>query len=127
MSRVQFFTQKMIDQWTVEGKVHFDGKTLKVLVGSPAHYVLRPAVMVLDLVDGEDQRQLKGKVLTEEHQKALKMDVYLDSGIIGQVAYKVEPGFVVGGDAPSAAEPTKESQSSGDSLADIMLKTLSGL
>lgn len=127
MSRVQFFTQKMIDQWALEGKVHFDGKTLKVLVGTPAHYVLQPAVMVLDIVDGEDQRQLKGKVISEAHQKTLNMDVYLDSGIIGQVAYKVEPGFVVAGQASSVAEPAKDGQGSGDSLADIMLKTLSGL
>lgn len=117
----------MIDQWTLEGKVHFDGKTLKVLVGDPALYVLQPAVMVIDLVDGEDQRQLKGKVLTEEHQKVLKMDVYLDSGIIGQVAYKVEPGFVVAENHPSPQAPAKDGQSASDSLADIMLKTLSGL
>ncbi len=117
----------MIDQWTLEGKVHFDGKTLKVLVGNPALYVLQPAVMVIGLVDGEDERQLQGKVLTEEHQKHLKMDVYLDSGIIGQVAYKVDPGFMVSANHPSPPEAAKEGQSASDSLADIMLKTLSGL
>lgn len=132
MAKVQFFTQKMIDQWVAERRAEFDGETLKVLVGNRSVYRLKPATMFLDIIDGTDTRGLKGKVLSEDHLQALKADVYLDSGLIGETAYKVEPGFVVAqvvaGSVPAKSTPASETKAEPDeqSLADLVLKSLSG-
>jgi len=130
VAKVQFFKQKMIDDWVAEGKASFDGVTLEVLVGNKGTYHLEPATMFLDTQEGEDQHKLKGKVLTQKHLEGLGADVYLDSALIGEIAYKVEPGFlVISGQAPKvevqeAQEKQSEEVKEEDLLADIMLKTL---
>jgi hypothetical protein len=128
VAKVQFFSQKMIDDWAGENKVQFDGKTLKVLVGNKGAYDLEPATRFLEPIEGEDKHQLVRKVLTQKHLDGLSADVYLDSALVGEVAYKVEPGFVVAQKNQIASpsekreEPRKKEE---ETLADFMLKALS--
>ena len=118
MAKVQFFTQAMIDAWAQAGKVDFDGRILRVLVEPKRDYVLIPATRFLDVIEGEDQSGVLRKILNEKHLKDLGADVYRDSAIIGEVAYQVEPGFVVDQDQPS--ERIKDEAL----LADFLLKNL---
>ena len=120
MAKIQFFTQKMIEKWAQEKKVHFDGNTLEVLIGKTVSYVLKPATRFLKLVEGEDTLGIKRKVLTKEHLDSLGADLYMNSVIIGETAYEVEPGFIVEG-MTSGQTSQKEFE---DSLAEFMLKAM---
>lgn len=132
MAKVQFFTQKMIDAWANQGKVEFDGETLRVLSGKPGIYRLKPATMFLKLLEGEDKNRLVGRVVANDVLKNMGADVYLDSCIMGDIAYNVEPGFVVSNEpVPVLTAPGKSTEQDSRvedpndvSLADLIVKSL---
>ena len=131
MAKVKFFTQKMIEQWVALGRAEFNGRILTVKSSGEA-YELDPATMFKTVIEGKDRQKLIGKVLTEKHVQDLGIDVYLDSAILGEIAYRVEPGFIVAKLVRPAAQAAAAgpSGSQGETkpiqdLADLMVKALS--
>jgi hypothetical protein len=96
-----FVSQERIDRWSNEGKVAIDGDVM-LLPALGRSFRLRPALYIARVVsDNADAHDLLGRVKSEEQLAALGAETYVNSVILGEVAYECEPGFlgeVVGGD-----------------------------
>jgi hypothetical protein len=94
-------------------------------------FILTQAFKFLAVADGSpDASGFTGKIFTQSELKKIKADIYMDSAIVNDVPYQVEPGFIglpevagEGAAASPAAEPvaappaTPEPASTGPSTA----------
>ena len=89
-----FVSQKRVQQWTEEGRVHIEGNQMtlpemgRMFRLSEAFYVERA------VSDGGDVLGLKGRVKTRNQIAQLGGEVFLNSLVIGDAAYEGDPGFV---------------------------------
>lgn len=89
-----FISQERLDAWSVEDRVTVEGDTM-TLAENGRSFTIRPAVHFLQVEGGdEDPQQLVGLVKDEETLATMGADHYITSVIIGDVAYKVNPGFL---------------------------------
>lgn len=89
-----FISEKRLDAWTADGKVSLDGEqmTLKEIQRS---FTIRPAVLFLNVSGSDaDVAELVGKVKDETDLEALGAEHYMNSVILGDVAYDVQQGFL---------------------------------
>ncbi len=104
-----FLSHDLVQQWTDQGKAKLDDTVLS-LMAHDRTATLKPAVRFTALIDGSDEtHRLLGKVKTTAQLSELGAEHYMDSVLLGDVAYTVVDGFV--GDlspatqAPRAAVP----------------------
>lgn len=132
VSEKVFFTQKMLDSLNEQKKIELEGEVLTILTGNKPSFSLTPAYRFIMVEGGgEDINHVLGKVKTEDELGTLHAEVYRDSAIIGELAYRVEPGYIgipVRGTAQAQASPRagKEAakKSDEDMLAEFFLKNL---
>ena len=104
----------MLDQLSAEGKVDLKGNKLSILSGEKPDYNLIPAVKFMAIESGDsDPHKLIGKIVPSNILKEKGVEVYMDSAIYKDEAYKVEQGFAgtlieTGAAKPAAPEPVKE-------------------
>ncbi len=89
-----FVSQKRVQQWTEEGRVHIEGNQM-TLPEMGRMFRLTEAFYVERAVsDGGDVLGLKGRVKTRNQIAQLGGEVFLNSLVIGDAAYEGDPGFV---------------------------------
>ena len=90
-----FLPQDKLENWVSDGKISFSDNVITTLTGNKVKYKLVPAYKFLKLTSGEkDEQNLLGTVKTKEDIKHLKPDIFMDSIIIGDMAYEVETGYI---------------------------------
>jgi hypothetical protein len=90
-----FFSQRILDSLTDEGKIKLDGNVITLLTPDKPSFELEPAYRFLRTSDGgPDPHGLVSQIQYEKEVKALNAEVYLNSIIYGETAYEVEPGFI---------------------------------
>jgi hypothetical protein len=96
MAEKLFFSQEIINAWTDDARVKFEND--KLSIDTPRghqEYFLTPAYRFLRVSDGSpDLKNLLNSIITQEELAKLGADVYLNSCIIGETPYEVEPGYV---------------------------------
>ena len=100
-----FISQSKLEAWIEEVKVTFEDNVLTLLESRVA-YRLEPAVRVLKLIDGKDNVQLVGKMVTVAELVAEKGEHYPNSLILGDTAYECEEGFMGTAQAQTPLTPT---------------------
>ncbi len=114
VSEKVFFTQKMLDSLNEQKKIELVGNMLTILTDQKRSFSVIPAYRFIMVEGGgEDPHRLLGKVKTADEVKDLKAEVYMDSAIVGDVAYRIEPGFVgipLKESPPPAPPPTPEAK-----------------
>jgi len=109
VSEKVFFTQKMLDSLNNQRKIELSGNVLTILTGAKPSFNLEVAYRFIIVEGGgEDAHNLLGKVKTEQELALIKAEVYRDSALVGDVAYRIEPGFIgipVKGAGPPAVAP----------------------
>jgi hypothetical protein len=93
MPRV-FLSQSRVDAWATAGLVEVDGENLTVKAGCRSFELTAAALVRRVSDDGPDPNGLVGKVRTEAALAAGGVELYMTSGIKGETAYDVEPGFL---------------------------------
>ena len=90
-----FISQARLDTWLAENRVAVDGDVM-TLRDDGRSFRIRPAVRFLRVAGGAqaDPHDLVGRVKDEAALSALGADHYLDSVILGEVAYDVQSGFL---------------------------------
>ena len=118
MTEKLFFSQELINSWCDDQRVKFENDTLSIQTRTGTQeYTLTPAYRVLRVADGSpDVHQVIGQVLSKDELAEKKADVYLDSAIIGETPYEVEPGHV--------AVKAEDEKSLEDLLMEYLVKTL---
>ena len=137
-----FISGGVLDSLFAENKAELDGDRLTIHTRNDQVYRITAAFKFISVADGsKDSNGLMGKIYTKEELDKIKADIYMDSAIVNDLAYTVEPGFVgipEAGSEPAAAatEPAKEQPRSPseqaqadesaeqDQLADYLLKIL---
>jgi hypothetical protein len=103
-----FLSHDLLQQWTDQGKAKLDDTVLS-LMAHDRTATLKPAVRFTALIDGSDEtHRLLGKVKTTTQLSELGAEHYMDSVLLGDVAYTVVDGFL--GDlspAPAARSSAK--------------------
>lgn len=91
-----FITQQIIDQWIVDGKASIADNFITVhLKGGDSHYKLKTAINVIAIESKEeDPSNLVGKVVASELLQEKGIEVYMNSAIYKDEAYKIEEGFL---------------------------------
>jgi len=90
-----FIPQEKLEAWVSEGKMSFSDNVVTTLSGEKASYKLIPAYKFLKLTSGsEDAPDLLGTVKTKDELRDFNPDIFLDSIIIGDLAYEVETGYI---------------------------------
>jgi hypothetical protein len=118
MSEKLFFSQELINTWTDDEKVIFENDVLYINTSSgKKEYRLTPASRFLKISGDEpDPHGVLEKVFTQKELEGKGADVYLNSAIIGETAYEVEPGYV--------AVKTEDERSLEELLMEYLAKTL---
>ena len=89
-----FVSQKRVQQWTEEGRVHIEGNQM-TLPEMGRMFRLTEAFYVERAVsDGGDVLGLKGRVKTRNQIAQLGGEVFLNSLVIGDAAYEGENKYV---------------------------------
>jgi hypothetical protein len=89
-----FISQQRIDAWDRVGSITMEDDVLCLL---PDRHQLRltPAIAVKKVVSGDsDPLDLCGRVKTSTEVAALGGEQYMESLLVGEVAYDVQPGFL---------------------------------
>lgn len=88
-----FVSQQQMDRWTSEGKVRLDDDVMLVPAMNRS-FRLTGAVYFTQLIDGDDEKQLIGRVKSTEQLGELKAEHYGASVILGETGYECIEGFV---------------------------------
>jgi len=94
MSTALFLPQGVLENWVDQEKVTLDGEMLRLLQDSSS-YLMEPAILINEVVDGEDSRNLSGKTCTLAELEDVKADCFRNSVVLEDTAYEGEEGFVV--------------------------------
>ncbi len=90
-----FFSQKVLDVLVQEGTITLEGNVLTLLAPERRSYTLEPAYRFNATADnGPDPHGLLGHIRSEKDLRAAKAEVYLDSVIYGETAYRADSGFI---------------------------------
>lgn len=109
MADYLFVPQVVLDKWSEQGRVSVDGQVLNLL-SEQRSFRLTPAVRFVSMEAGEDASQLLQKVKTTDALKTMGAEQYMDSVILGEVAYKVQQGFLADANALRAAAAAQPSR-----------------
>jgi hypothetical protein len=94
MNRI-FFSQAVLDALIAEGRITLDGAVLTLLAPERSSFTLVPAFRITATADnGPDPHGLVGQIKYEKDLKAAGSEIYLDSVIFRETAYRADPGFV---------------------------------
>jgi len=110
MAGLLFVSQAILDTWAGQGKIDFAGNVMTILAGegSGRAYSLLPAVRILRVVGADtDPHGLVHKVKAEAQLRELGAELLSDAVVLGEVAYEVEPGFLVEAAALQAAAASR--------------------
>jgi hypothetical protein len=94
MSMKVFLPQELVDSWITSDKVEWAGE---VMTFQASQVVLRmvPGFYFDHVSGGTDEGALLlGRAKTKAAVSALGAEVYMNSVILGETAYEVEPGFI---------------------------------
>ena len=126
----------MLDKLSTEGRIEIAGNRLTILSKERPGYIITPAAKFLAIESQDaDPHKLIGKIVPSKILKDKGVELYMDSAIYKDEAYKVEQGFVgtlveEKSGKPIAPEPVKEikseevPKSDDELLADFFMKNL---
>jgi hypothetical protein len=134
-----FVPQSVLDKWSEQGRVQVEGQVLTIL-GENKSFQLTSAVRFLKMEAGDDTAGLLQKVKTTDALRQMGAEHYMESVILGEVAYQVQQGFLADANAlrraaavsqpPAAKKPGDPAQKQGekageqDLLAQFLLENL---
>src|SRR5476651_2474786 len=98
MADYLFVPQSVLDRWSEQGKVAVEGNVLTIL-GENKDFSLTSAVRFIKMEAGDDIAGLLQKVKTTDALKAMGAEHYMESVILGEVAYAVQQGFLADANA----------------------------
>jgi len=93
MADYLFVPQSVLDKWSEQARIQVDGNVLTIL-GDGKHFALTSAVRFMKMEAGEDSAGLLQKVKTTDALKQMGAEHYMESVILGEVAYQVQQGFL---------------------------------
>jgi hypothetical protein len=118
-----FLPEKQLEAWVAEEEVDLkDGKL--ILQGEAHSFHLMPAVYFVCLESGEDEKGLVGRVKTMEQLDELEAEQMMESTLIGEVAYRIQPGYIITLELSPQAEQKRQRSSEADLLAAFILDKL---
>ena len=89
-----FISQERLDAWSAEQRVTLTGDVM-TLADDGRSFRICSAVRFLKVAgDAADPNDLVNTVLDEKALDEMGADHYMDSVILGETAYDVQPGFV---------------------------------
>ena len=136
MQKKIFLSQGMLDKLSSEGKVDLSGDRLTIQSKERPEYIITPAAKFLDIESKDvDPYKLLGKIVPLTILKDKGVELYMESAIYKDEAYKVEQGFVgilveEKAGQPIAPEPVQEvktedvPKSDDEMLAEFFMKNL---
>src|ERR1700704_975182 len=93
MADYLFVPQSVLDKWSEQGRIQVDGNVLTIL-GEQKSFALTSAVRFIKMEAGDDNVGLLAKVKTTDALKQMGAEHYMESVILGEVAYQVQQGFL---------------------------------
>jgi hypothetical protein len=88
MADYLFVPQSVLDKWSEQGRIQVDGNVLTIL-GEGKDFALTSAVRFMKMEAGDDTAGLLQKVKTTDALKQMGAEHYMESVILGEVAYQV--------------------------------------
>ncbi len=98
MADYLFVPQSVLDKWSEAGRIQVEGNVLTIL-GEGKNFSLTSAVRFMKMEAGEDTSGLLQKVKTTDALKQMGAEHYMESVILGEVAYQVQQGFLADANA----------------------------
>ena len=115
MADYLFVPQSVLDRWSEQGRIQVDDHVLTIL-GEQKSFALTSAVRFIKMEAGEDTAGLLAKVKTTDALKQMGAEHYMESVILGEVAYQVQQGFLADANAlrraAAASQPAPASPGS---------------
>ena len=98
MADYLFVPQSVLDKWSEQGRIAVEGNVLTIL-GENKDFSLTSAVRFMKMEAGDDNARLLQKVKTTDALKQMGAEHYMESVILGEVAYQVQQGFLADANA----------------------------
>ena len=111
MADYLFVPQSVLDRWSEQGRIQVDGNVLTIL-GEHKSFALTSAVRFIKMEAGEDTAGLLAKVKTTDALKQMGAEHYMESVILGEVAYQVQQGFLADANALRRAAAASQAAAS---------------
>jgi hypothetical protein len=118
-----FLPEKQMEAWAIEEKVDLKDGQL-IVEGESRSFPLVPAVYFVHAESGEDEKKLVGRVKTVAQLDELEVEQMSDSALIGETAYRVQPGYILTLELLSKAKRKSSSSTEADLLAAFILDKL---
>src|ERR1700682_5318562 len=96
--QILFVPQSVLDRWSEQGRIQVNGNVLTIL-GENKNFALTSAVRFIKMEAGDDTAGLLQKVKTTDALKQMGAEHYMESVILGEVAYQVQQGFLADANA----------------------------
>ncbi|MFO8056671.1 MAG: hypothetical protein R6V10_05185 [bacterium] len=128
-----FISQAVLDRLFSEEKAELQGDKLVIYGREHQVYNLTPAYKFTGVADDSpDKKGLVGKIYVKSELEKISADIYMDSAIIDDIPYNVQPGYVGAPEQAAATEPQGRESSESESkevdeqelLSDYLLKIL---
>ena len=123
-----FIAQEVLDRLFSEDKADLEGDKLTIHSRQNQVYRLTPAYKFVRVVDDTpDKNNFVGKIFARTEMEKIEADIYMDSAIVREVAYHIEPGYIGLPDGEPPTGPADQEVSEKDEnelLADYLLKIL---
>lgn len=87
-----FLPQGKLEQWILEEQLDLEGDFLIV---AGRRFPVEAAVHVVRTASGADAHQLVSRVKARAQLEGMGAEVLNESMLVGEVAYDVDPGFIV--------------------------------
>src|SRR5262249_47807081 len=111
MADYLFVPQSVLDKWSEQGRIQVDGNVLTIL-GEQKSFALTSAVRFLKMEAGEDTAGLLAKVKTTDALKQMGAEHYMESVLLGEVAYQVQQGSLADANALRRAAAASQAAAS---------------
>ncbi len=98
MADYLFVPQSVLDKWSEQGRIAVEGNVLTIL-GENKDFSLTSAVRFMKMEAGDDTAGLLQKVKTTDALRQMGAEHYMESVILGEVAYQVQQGFLADANA----------------------------
>ena len=98
MADYLFVPQSVLAKWSEQGRIQVNGNVLTIL-GENKNFALSSAVRFIKMEAGDDTAGLLQKVKTTDALKQMGAEHYMESVILGEVAYQVQQGFLADANA----------------------------
>ena len=89
-----FISESTLEQWTLAGEIIVENSSL-ISISTNLSWSIKPSFLINRLIEGDDNSQLLGKVLTRDEISSIGAELFNNSLLLFSTAYEGVTGYML--------------------------------